>query len=185
VLDARLFERAGIRNRDITTIFLTTFRAAHRGALAVFDNAKWLIHENEKKYARAHLEELYRHNKELEHEPDHECARCAEDLALIANDLDLLSRCEPAPEKLADQVELFPSPGASAGSSGLLLTPSVGAIVVAGDAVINTEYLEHGRVWEESYDLGLAQQSLQDILEVADMVIPGHDNIIPLLGKIL
>ena len=82
-------------------------------------------------------------------------------------------------------MELFPSPGASAGSCGLLLTPPIGAIVIAGDAVLNKDYLEHGQVWEHSFDLKAAQQSLEDIIEIADLIIPGHDNIIPLMGKLL
>lgn len=193
VLNARLFERAGIKNADITSVFLTSFRAAHRGGLAAFDKAKWFIHEQEKKHVRALLEEMYRRGEKCscaghgehhdhDHEPDH---GHGQDRALIAMDLELLDRCKPAPEKLADQVEIFPSPGATAGCCGLLLTPPVGATLIAGDAVINTEYLEHGQVWDDSFDLKLAQQSLQDILEVAEVIVPGHDNMIPLLGKLL
>ncbi|MFA5864836.1 MAG: MBL fold metallo-hydrolase, partial [Phycisphaerae bacterium] len=69
VLNARLFERAGIRNSEITMVFLTTYRSAHRGALAAFDKAKWFIHEREKEYARAYLEEMYRKNKCEGHDP--------------------------------------------------------------------------------------------------------------------
>lgn len=174
VLDARLYERAGIKNKDITDVFLTTFRSAHRGALGAYDQANWYIHEKEKHYVRHFFEERYRHTKD-----DHEL------LHIIADELALLDRCQPAPEKLADQVELFPSPGASAGCCGLLLTPSVGAVIIAGDAVINTDYLEHGQVWDDCFDIKLAQQSLEDILEIADVIIPGHDNLIPLLGKML
>jgi glyoxylase-like metal-dependent hydrolase (beta-lactamase superfamily II) len=130
VLDARLYERTGLRNKDITDVFLTTFRSAHRGALAGFDQAKWYLHEVEKEYARAQLEEFY----------DRSDDDTPEERKLITQDLELLKRCKRAPEKLADQVELYPSPGASAGSCGLLLTPPVGVIVIAGDAVINTEY---------------------------------------------
>jgi glyoxylase-like metal-dependent hydrolase (beta-lactamase superfamily II) len=174
VLDARLYERAGIKNKDITDVFLTTFRSAHRGALAAYDKANWYVHEKEKDYVRHFFEERYRHTKD-DHELQH----------IIADDLALLDRCQPAPEKLADQVEIFPSPGASAGCCGLLLTPSVGAIIVAGDAVINSDYLEHGQVWDDCFDIKQAQQSLEDILEIADVIIPGHDNLIPLLGKML
>jgi glyoxylase-like metal-dependent hydrolase (beta-lactamase superfamily II) len=174
VLDARLFERAGIKNKDITDVFLTTFRAAHRGALGAYDTANWYIHETEKHHVRHFFEERYRHTQD---EP--------EVRKIIAEDLALLDRCQPAPEKLAEHVEIFPSPGASAGCCGLLLTPPVGAIVIAGDAVINTDYLEHGKVWDDCFDIKQAQQSLEDILEVADVIIPGHDNLIPLLGKML
>jgi glyoxylase-like metal-dependent hydrolase (beta-lactamase superfamily II) len=191
ILNARLFERAGIKNSDITMVFLTSFRAAHRGGLAAFDKATWYLHEPEKKYVRKVLEEMYRRSgsdtcqcKDPHHEHgdhhDHESDR-----SLIAMDLELLDRCKPAPERLAEQVEIFPSPGATPGCCGLLLTPPVGATMIAGDAVINTEYLEHGKVWDDCYDLKAAQQSLQDILEVAEVIVPGHDNMIPLLGKLL
>jgi glyoxylase-like metal-dependent hydrolase (beta-lactamase superfamily II) len=174
-LNARLNERAGICNHEITDVFLTTFRSAHRGALAAYDHAEWYLHEAEKEYARTQLEEFYRRSKD----------QSPEERRFITDDLSLLDRCKPAPEKLADQVSIFPSPGASAGCCGLLLTPPVGAVVIAGDAVINTEYLEHGRVWDESYDIAQAQDSLRDILEIADLIVPGHDNLIPLLGKML
>jgi len=191
VLNARLYERAGIRNKDITAVFLTTFRSAHRGALEAFEHAKWYLHEKEIDYARKILEQIQRESKKEcgcghEHEHQHTDNQAIEEYRRrIAMDLQLLDRCQPAPEKLADHVEIFPSPGASAGCCGLLLTPTVGAIMIAGDAVINQDYLENGRVWEESIDLKLAQQSMADILEVADVIIPGHDNLIPLLGKIL
>jgi glyoxylase-like metal-dependent hydrolase (beta-lactamase superfamily II) len=175
VLNARLNERAGICLHEITDVFLTTFRSAHRGALSAFEHANWYIHEAEKEYARVQLQDFYRRSREGNPEQQ----RIAED------DIALLERCKPAPEKLADQVSIFPSPGASAGCCGLLLTPPVGAVVIAGDAVINSEYLEHGRVWDESFDIAQAQDSLRDILEVADLIIPGHDNIIPLLGKMM
>jgi len=185
VLNARLFERAGIHNKDITAVFLTTFRSAHRGALEAYDHAKWYIHEKEKEYAQAHLEDMYRRSKCSNHEHEHDHKELDDYRKRVAGDLQLLERCQPAPEKLANQVELFPSPGASAGCCGLLLTPPVGVIVVAGDAIINSDYLINGRVWEESLDLKLAQQSMADILEVADVIVPGHDNVIPLLGKLL
>jgi len=178
VLNARLYERAGIRNADVTAVFLTTFRPVHRAALAAFDQAKWYLHGREKEHAKKLLDQLRRRSRP---EPN------IEDDArrIIEEELELLNRCQSAPEKLADQVELFPSPGVSPGSSGLLLTPPVGAVVIAGDAVINTEYLEHGRVWDDSFDLKQAQESLRDILEVADVIVPGHDNLIPLMGKLL
>jgi len=187
VLNARLFERAGITTPAITAVFLTTFRAAHRGGLAAFEKARWFVHEREKKQARRILEEMYRRSgcvcrgaRAQRDQEGHEDVR-----KRIAAELELLDRCEAAPEKPADQVEVFPSPGASAGCCGLLLTPPVGAILITGDAVINVEYLEHGRVWDESFDVKQAQQSMQDILEVADVIVPGHDNVIPLLGKLL
>jgi glyoxylase-like metal-dependent hydrolase (beta-lactamase superfamily II) len=175
VLDARLFERSGLRGSDITAVFLTTFRSAHRGGLVGFKQATWLIGEAEKHHARSVLEELYSRSKK----------ESPEDRRRILDDIEILERCKSAPEDLADQVSLFPSAGASVGSCGLLLTPPIGSIVVTGDAVINSDYLQSGRVWDDSFDIQRAQESLEDILEVADIIVPGHDNMIPLLGKML
>ncbi len=187
VLNARLFERAGIKITDITKVFLTSFKAAHRGGLTAFDKAKWFIHEQEKKHVQALLEEMHRRSGkcECESHEEHQGHRHVTDRELIEADLEILNRCKEVPEELGDQVGIFPSPGATAGCCGLLLTPPVGVTLIAGDAVINTEYLEHGKVWDDSYDLKLAQQSLQDILEVAEIIVPGHDNMVPLLGKML
>ncbi len=175
VLEARLYERAGLHIEDITTVFLTTFRATHRLSLTEFKHAEWLIYEREKEYATEYLEEMKHKSTDF---PE-------TDKAMIETELNIIRQCKQAPEKLTENVELFPSPGASAGSCGLLLTPPIGAIVVAGDAVINRDYLEHGQIWEHSFDLKSAQQSLEDIIEIADLIIPGHDNIIPLMGKLL
>lgn len=175
VLNARLFERAGIRIADITTVFLTTFRRTHRNALASFTHAQWLIHSDEKAHTRQRLEEL----------AGTVSRESPESLSAIENELALLNSCEDSPEKLADQVEIFPSPGPSAGSCGLILTPPVGVIIVAGDAIINRDYLENGKVWDHSFDIAKAQKSMEDILEIADLIIPGHDNIIPLMGKLI
>ncbi len=175
VLDARLFERAGIRVSDITKVFLTCFKPAHRAGLKAFDGADWLIHEDEKKFVEEHYKNLLRNLQKDD----------IEERNLIERELDLLNKCKIADQKIAEQVELFPSPGPTPGCCGLLLTQPVGTILITGDAVINKDYLEHGQVWEESHHLKQAQKSLQDIIEIADIIIPGHDNIIPLIGKLL
>ena len=176
ILDARLHERAGIRIGDISIVFLTTFRASHRMALQAFDGADWYLDEREKEFAKQYLDDMHFRYKD----------KTSDQASLIENDLALLERCRPAPkDSLADQVQVFPSPGASTGCCGLLLTAPVGTVVIAGDAVISQEYLEHGQVWDYSTDPKAARQSLQDILEIADIIVPGHDNMIPRLGKFL
>jgi len=174
VLDARLYERAGIHIQAITTVFLTTFRAYHRMSIPAFDGAKWYIHEQEKEYAQGYLEDML---SRIRQDASQEQRRFVED------DLAVLKRCKAAPDKLADQVEIFPSPGASAGGCSLILTPPIGTVVIAGDAIISQEYLENGRVWDSSYDLDQARQSLRDVVEVADIIIPGHDNEIVMPGR--
>jgi glyoxylase-like metal-dependent hydrolase (beta-lactamase superfamily II) len=50
-------------------------------------------------------------------------------------------------------------------------------VVVAGDAVVSRDHYEHGQVLEQSFDLAQARSSLAELAEVADQLIPGHDNL--------
>ena len=95
----------------------------------------------------------------------------------VEADLKLLERFRPAPDKFSKQVHLYPLPGASAGSAGLLLTPAASTVVIAGDAVVTAEHLLRGQVWHGCFDVEEAMRSMQDILEIADVIIPGHDNL--------
>jgi len=74
-------------------------------------------------------------------------------------------------------VHLYPLVGPSLGSAGLLLTPQTSSIVIAGDAALTAQHVLAGRLWEGCADTETAGSALQDILEVADVIIPGHDNV--------
>ncbi len=173
MLDARLFERSGMHIGDIDMVFLTNFNPAHRLGLAAFYGAAWLMHAPQIDHSRQYLQDLLEHLHRNR----------VEDIRMIEDELSLLDNIRPPGERLADGVEIFPSPGPTAGSCSLILTQMIGTVIIAGDAIVNRDYLQHGRVHESCYDAKAAIDSMQDILEVADIVIPGHDNLIPLMGK--
>ena len=166
-LSARLFERSGLRPADITDVFCTTLRATHRWAVSAFDSARWWCHEPELQVARSHLEAL-----------DASARRVEGDFAEnVQADLKLLERFQPVPERLTPHVHLYPLPGPSAGSAGLLLAAPTQTIMVAGDAAVTSEHVEAGRVWGGCADVEAAMESLQEIVEIADIIICGHDNV--------
>jgi glyoxylase-like metal-dependent hydrolase (beta-lactamase superfamily II) len=55
---------------------------------------------------------------------------------------------------------------------------SLKTVVVAGDALLTRDHFEHGRVFERSADPDQARESFADIIEIADIIVPGHDNLI-------
>jgi glyoxylase-like metal-dependent hydrolase (beta-lactamase superfamily II) len=79
---------------------------------------------------------------------------------------------------LAPQVDLFPLPGFTPGNCGLLLAHPTRTTVIAGDAVATTEHLERGQVLRGSFDIEQARESLLEVIEIADAVVPGHDNVV-------
>jgi len=163
---ARLTERSGLSPNDVTDVFLTTFRPAHRAGLAAFAHCNWLIFEREREAVGRYLVEQF------QNAPDDEVREH------IKKDIETLQRFKNAPDKPADNVDLFPCPGYTPGSCGLLLTTPNRTTLVAGDCVATEEHLNKGRVLKGAYDAELAVESLKEAIEIADVIVPGHDNVV-------
>ncbi|MFA9477644.1 MBL fold metallo-hydrolase [Phycisphaerales bacterium AB-hyl4] len=165
VIAARLSERAGIEPEDVSDVFLTNFRPAHRMGLLAFPKARWIVSEAEREAMGAALVEQFRQ------------ASDDESREMLQQEIALLKRCVAAPDKVAEHVDLFPLPGFTPGTCGLLLSQTRSTTLIAGDAVATIEHLEQGRVLRGAYDTQQAQESLVEAIEIADVIIPGHDNI--------
>ncbi|MBI1370908.1 MAG: MBL fold metallo-hydrolase [Planctomycetes bacterium] len=165
VLDARLHERSGLKLAQVTDVFLTNFRPAHRRALPGLMHANWFIAEQEREAVGAKLVEQF----ERDADPAmHE--RLKQEIAL-------LKRCKPAPDSIAPHVDLFPLPGYTPGNCGLLLAFPTATVVFASDAIPTIEHLEQGKILPGAYDLEQANESFKDVIEIADWIVPGHDNV--------
>jgi glyoxylase-like metal-dependent hydrolase (beta-lactamase superfamily II) len=173
LLTHRLDERTGLKPEQINRVFLTSFQPVHRRALSHFAHAEWLMFEAEIQSYREHLDKAL----------DSSATGDARQDDLVRHELALLDRITPAPDKLTSSVHLFPSPGVTPGSCSLLVLSPTTTLVIAGDAVINRDYLEHGQVFEGSVDVEQATESLSEILEIADQVVCGHDNLIVCPGR--
>ncbi|HDY64721.1 MAG TPA: hypothetical protein ENH84_00610 [Phycisphaerae bacterium] len=168
ILEGRLFERTGQNTESITDVFCTTLRPDSRRALEVFNHAAWWCSETELEWYTGHLTGLI----DSAHRLDSEEARNVE------KDLALVRRFRPAPEKFGDQVGLYPLTGPTVGCTGLLLTPATSTVVIAGPAAPTAEHIEKGMIWEQCTDRDMAMQSLVDLLELADVIVPGFDNVV-------
>jgi glyoxylase-like metal-dependent hydrolase (beta-lactamase superfamily II) len=165
-LGARLYERTGLKPESIDTIFLTNSRPAHRGGISLFGKARVLIHELEQQHARAQLEAL------IEGAPEEDIDRSA-----MQRELQLINSFKPADDKLADHLDLFPLFGYTPGTCGLLVTSTLSSTLIAGDAVPTLDHFLAGQVLPESHDIKAAQESMAEVYEIADLIVPGHDNI--------
>ena len=163
-LAARLFERTGLRPAAIDTIFLTNARPAHRGGLAAFPQAKVLMHERERDATAAQLRD-YRDATD-----DRELR------AAVAVELAIIEATAAAPDTLLPQVDLFPLFGYTLGTCGLIVAAPASTTLIAGDAVASLDHFLAGQVLPDSADLAAAKESLAEVYEIADLIIPGHDN---------
>jgi glyoxylase-like metal-dependent hydrolase (beta-lactamase superfamily II) len=166
-LAARFHERTGKKLSVVTDVFCTTLRPVHRRSIDTMRHAKWWCSEDELQAYRHHLQGLLGSADRLG----------AEETAKAKAELKQISRFQAAPQQFSKQVQMYPLSGASAGSAGLLLTPVTTTIVIAGDAALTSAHVRQGQVWEGCADTQQALRSLEDLLELADVIIPGHDNI--------
>lgn len=167
-LVARLNERSGLRPEQIDTVFLTNFRPAHRAGIGAFRKAKVLMHEIEQQAASQHLQNLLNQAP-----PEDEGGK------IIRQELALLESISPADDKLADQVDLFPLFGYTPGQCGLLIAAPTSTTLIAGDAVPTQDHFLAGQMLPDTYDLKSAGEAMREVYEIADLIVPGHDNIFP------
>ena len=173
---ARLGERANLRPGDITHIFLTSFRPETRRGIMAFPNATWWISEAEREGLGV---PLVRRLQEAAQHGDQEMVE------MLQRDVAVLKKCEAAPDRLAEHVDLFPLPGMTPGTCGVLVAGgggkgsgrSAGATtLICGDAIATTEHLERGMVLHGAIDVQLAQESFKEAVEIADILVLGRDN---------
>ncbi len=165
-LEARIAERAGIKGAAVTDVFLTNWRPVHRRALKAFAHASWWMLEREIQAAREALEQAAKY-----------APANSEEHAVIHDEQALLSRVQAAPDKFTQGVGIFPLPGYTPGQCGLLLELPASTVVIAGDAVATAAHFAAGRVLSGCFDIEQAQESLMELYQLADLIVPGHDNV--------
>lgn len=166
VISARLAERAGLSTQDIDMVFLTNFKPSHRRGLSLFDHAKWLISEVEREVVGGKLVEDLQHVEE------------EETRSLYRREIATLGKFKAAADQLMAQVDLFPMPGYTPGTCGLILSETKRTVLIAGDAVPTVEHMKQRRVLRGAFDVEQARESLDEALEIADVIVPGHDNVV-------
>ena len=169
ILVPRLAERSGLKPDAVTHVFLTNFHPLRRRGIGAFEDAQWLVGELERETIGAQLVGKF---QEAEEAGDTDLA------ASLRAEIAVLQKCRPAPDRLADGVDLFPLYGVTPGSCGLLLPQPSMTVLVAGDAVATVEHLHEGKVISPVFNLEQAQESFKEAIEIADLIVCGRDNVV-------
>lgn len=166
----RLVERSGIGPDEVTHVFLTCLNPIHRRGILAFERAAWLVAEREREAIGV---QLVGSIKEAHEAGDEDLVRT------LGQEIAVVERCRPAPDRLEPGVDLFPLPGATPGLAGLLLPGPGATTLVAGDAVATVEHLAAGQVLSPCHDLAAARESFAEAVEIADWIVCGRDNLVP------
>jgi len=149
-LAVSLFNTTGLLPEAIDSIYVTHHHGDHRYGLGLFSHAKWLMAVD----ALAEWRE-----------------RAPEDAATI-------SRFVPAENQLPDGITLYSAPGHTHCLHALSMVSVWGKLIVAGDAVMTPEFLAEEQGYHNSVDFGVASETIRRIKADADVIVPGHGNII-------
>ena len=152
ILVPRLLERSGLKPEAITHVFLTNFHPMRRRGITAFDDAQWLVGELERESVGAQLVAKF---QEAEGAGDSDLAKS------LRAEITLLQRCKSSPDTLAMGVDLFPLYGVTQGSCGLLLPQPSATVLVA-----------------PVFSLEQAQESFKEVIEIADLIVCGRDNVV-------
>ncbi len=167
MVDAKLYERWALRLADVTDVFLTSFDQDRARTLDGLMHAKWFMHEPEIERAKQDTYEALQHverDEELEQ--------------FLDGQLQKLDVFKVPEDHLMSGVDLFPLHGNTLGTCGLLLPTPKRTIVITGDAVPTREHLERLAVLSTATDIESAQESMKECVEIADIIVPGRDNIL-------
>lgn len=181
-VEARLAERANLTPKDITHVFLTSFNPENRRALELFSQADWLISPTERETVGIPLAQSLAQLAQSKQQADETGNQLPEDeqilMDILTKDIQLLSKIKPAQDTIAKAIDLFPLPGVSQGTCGLLISQPTTTTLICGDAIPTIEHLQAGQVLEGA-DRKTAQASYQEAIEIADFLVLGRDNFTP------
>lgn len=168
VLDARLNERWGINLASVTHVFLTSFDPDRRRTLKGLEHTTWYMHEPEIQSAKIAIDD------EL-----HRAGGDQEVTNILEQHLDLLMKFDVPDDHMLSNVDLFPLPGYTPGSCGLLLLTATKTVLICGDTIATKEHLDKGVVLSNCVCTEEAMESFKECIEIADIFVPGRDNILP------
>jgi glyoxylase-like metal-dependent hydrolase (beta-lactamase superfamily II) len=167
ILEARLNERWGMDLSSVTHVFLTSFDPDRRRTLEGLGHASWYMHEPEIQSAKVAIDD------EL-HRADDDQEVCD----ILGQHLDLLMKFDVPNDHLLPQVDLFPVPGYTPGSCGLLLLSASKTVLICGDTIATQEHLDKGVVLSNCACAEDAMESFKECIEIADIFVPGRDNVL-------
>ena len=87
-------------------------------------------------------------------------------------------RVEPVANRLLDAIDVVHAPGHTADHHCLRFDCDGLSIVIAGDAVMTRDFWRDRAGFFNSVDPELAARTIQRVTDIADIIVPGHDNCI-------
>lgn len=83
---------------------------------------------------------------------------------------------EPAGNRLFEAIDVIPTPGHTPDHQSLRFDYRGLSIVIAGDSIATKDFWDEKRSYYNVMDEAESKRSMMRIDEIADLIVPGHDN---------
>lgn len=143
-----LDRRTGLKAEDIDIVFMTHTHGDHTIGLGAFDRADYYM-------AKGEIEKIG--EVELNKRP-------------------ILKKLKPVGENLVPGIEAVILPGHTDNLTGLIFSATEGRVAVVGDAVMTRDFFVARRGYFNSIDFAAASNTITKLSQIADVIVPGHDN---------
>jgi N-acyl homoserine lactone hydrolase len=147
----------GVAPCDINLVVLSHLHFDHAANAEMFESSQILVDEAEMRYALRHGASDLGLSRWLT------SGLVSSGVQIITGELDL-----------APGIRVIRTPGHTGGHISLLVESADGVIVFAGDAIKDRSEALNG-CSADAFDLSSSRASIERILDLADVVIPGHD----------
>jgi N-acyl homoserine lactone hydrolase len=151
-------EGRGLAASDIDFVVLTHAHWDHMQNVDLFDNAAVIVNPRELEYIRA------------PHRNDHATPRWT---WAVLNQYDLRDGTEGM--EVIPGVTIIEAPGHSAGTIALAVATDDGTAIISGDAIQDSVVARERRNALVFWDEAQANYSVRKLVELADVIYPGHD----------
>lgn len=149
---AVLDQRTGLKPDAVDTVFLTHFHGDHRYGIEAFPHAEWYM-------AREEIQDWEGR------------------LPAGSPDRSTLARVRPVDGERLPGIAIIATPGHTRSHASLLFTSEAMRVVIAADAAMTRDFFLARDYYFNTEDPARAVASIERIGEIADIIVPGHDNL--------
>ena len=144
-----LYDRSGLKPEAINSVFITHAHGDHFVGLELFEKAQWFMSDIELRMMETSDDSLTR--------------KLVKKIRLVEKDF-------------MEDMEPISLPGHTNGTTGLIFNTTDGRTLICGDAVMTRDFFRNELGYYNSVDMQRSAESIRKIRQMADFVVPGHDN---------
>ena len=157
-----VFSKIGVDPKEIEIVIFTHLHYDHCGNNKIFENARFIVQEEELRYAMVPL-------------PGSETAYFSPLIGVTPSYLGINLKIISGDKKICEGISVITTPGHTMGSQSVLVNTKKGICCITGDIVMSYENIEKSIPVGDHINLIDCFKSMSRVRDNSDYIIPSHD----------